>query len=275
MESSLATLPKVPITGDLAAVDNSSENAEEAVTDVYAKLKASGASKTNSVVEIPMPSVEAIKEADNDITAEGEKILNDSLEAIEQPSNNTPVPNKKSLGLNDPWESEPHAIKNKTIDDVLDQTGAEKIVPTKNEAMPANDSVLVDAKQLAASTAVPTAIPTLVQATSTPTPKATATPKAIVTPTKTNGAGITLGVKEKGWFAQVAAPKTKSEADGLAAKLRSNGFRVSIETANIKGDQYYRILVGPEDNRTQAENLIGQLKRESYLSGAPFIRAIK
>ncbi|MBX7138162.1 MAG: SPOR domain-containing protein [Oligoflexia bacterium] len=82
-------------------------------------------------------------------------------------------------------------------------------------------------------------------------------------------------VLPRGWFAQVAAPKKRGDADGLAAKLRASGFTVTIESAEVRGDQYFRVLVGPEDSRDQAQRLSAQLARERYLQGQPFIRMVK
>lgn len=78
-----------------------------------------------------------------------------------------------------------------------------------------------------------------------------------------------------GWFAQVAAPENLVDATAITKKLRASGFSASIENANVRGQSYYRILVGPEENKEQGERLLQQLKRESYLSGAPFLRFIK
>ncbi len=79
----------------------------------------------------------------------------------------------------------------------------------------------------------------------------------------------------RGWYAQVGAPKDITDADGLAAKLRSSGFPVVIEKAEVRGDMYYRILVGPEENRQQGERMLDQVKRESYITGSPFIRMVR
>ncbi len=78
-----------------------------------------------------------------------------------------------------------------------------------------------------------------------------------------------------GWFAQVAAPKRRSDADELSSKLKGSGFKVSIETASVRGEDYFRVLVGPEENRDQATRLVSQLKRERYLQGEPFVRMVK
>lgn len=79
----------------------------------------------------------------------------------------------------------------------------------------------------------------------------------------------------KGWFAQVAAPRKRTDADAIVSKLRSSGFRVSIENANVRGEEYFRVMVGPEDNRQMAERLVDQLKREKYLKSDPFVRLVK
>ncbi|MCB0309667.1 MAG: SPOR domain-containing protein [Bdellovibrionales bacterium] len=81
--------------------------------------------------------------------------------------------------------------------------------------------------------------------------------------------------KRSGWYAQVAAPKAKGDADTLANRLRTSGFRVTIETAQVRGENYYRVLVGPEDTRVLAERLVSQVKRERFIQGDPFVRMVK
>lgn len=78
-----------------------------------------------------------------------------------------------------------------------------------------------------------------------------------------------------GFFAQVAAPKKLNEAEGIARKLKQSGFPVVIESATVGGQSFYRVLVGPEENKVQADRLVSQLRGESYIAGAPFIRQVK
>lgn len=101
-------------------------------------------------------------------------------------------------------------------------------------------------------------------------------------PKKAEAPAAALKVDEKkttslprGWFAQVAAPRKHSDATGIAQKLRGSGFPVVVEEANVKGEQYYRILVGPEASKQTADRLVSQLRRERYLEGAPFLRQVK
>lgn len=79
----------------------------------------------------------------------------------------------------------------------------------------------------------------------------------------------------RGWFAQVAARQKEGEARQIAEKLRGSGFPVVVESADVNGERYYRILVGPEDSKQTAERLVGQLKREPYIQGNPFVRAVR
>jgi cell division septation protein DedD len=73
----------------------------------------------------------------------------------------------------------------------------------------------------------------------------------------------------------VAAPSRLADAESVARKLRQSGFPAVVEVADVKGESYYRVLVGPEDTKTQADRLIDQLKSERYLSSVPFIRKVK
>lgn len=139
-------------------------------------------------------------------------------------------------------------------------------LPVKEKAAAAQKTVVVP-------TPLPTIKPTETVAKVTPTkiaptPKPTKTPKATAKAEKGE-------VVQKGWFAQVAAPKKKEDATELSRQLRKSGFSVIVEVAQVKGQQYYRILAGPESSKEQAEKLVDQLKREPYIPTKPFIRQIK
>ena len=66
-----------------------------------------------------------------------------------------------------------------------------------------------------------------------------------------------------------------SDAQSIVQKLKRSGFPAVIEPASVSGQSFYRVLVGPEENKVQADRLVGQLKSESYIAGAPFIRKVK
>lgn len=77
-----------------------------------------------------------------------------------------------------------------------------------------------------------------------------------------------------GYFAQVAAPKKLAEAEGVAKRLKKSGFPVVVESATVNGQSFYRVLVGPEENKVQAERLVSQLQSESFVASKPFIRKV-
>ena len=79
----------------------------------------------------------------------------------------------------------------------------------------------------------------------------------------------------KGYFAQVAAPKTRGEAEELSRRLKKSGFPVVIEDNSTGRSPFYRVMVGPEENKVQADRMLGQLKREKYLDGKLFVRQVK
>jgi DedD protein len=95
-----------------------------------------------------------------------------------------------------------------------------------------------------------------------------------VVPTKSDS-NFVKRVVPGGYFAQVAAPKNLSDAESVARKLKKSGFPVVVEVANVRGEEYYRVLVGPEQNRVHADRLVDQLRSERYLSAPPFIRQVK
>lgn len=94
-------------------------------------------------------------------------------------------------------------------------------------------------------------------------------------PTPKPSTGLVKRTLPPGHFAQVAAPKKLTDAEDIAKKLKKSGFPVVVEVASIQGVEYFRVLVGPEENKVQAERLIEQLGSERYIPGKPFIRVVK
>jgi cell division septation protein DedD len=92
---------------------------------------------------------------------------------------------------------------------------------------------------------------------------------------KEDGKSLVRKVLPSGYFAQVAAPKNLSEAEAVAKKLKRSGFPVVVESANVSGQSFYRVLVGPEENKVQADRLVSQLQGESYVASKPFIKKVK
>lgn len=112
--------------------------------------------------------------------------------------------------------------------------------------------------------------------TTSTTTSTTTTPAKAAPPAEPPASRVVITKKPKaGYYAQVNAPDSSAEAEKIAKKLQGSGFPVVIESASTKGKTFYRVLVGPEQNKVQAERLLGQLKGEKYIKGSPFIKSVK
>ena len=73
------------------------------------------------------------------------------------------------------------------------------------------------------------------------------------------------GKLNKTWSVQVSATPAKEIANGLAQQLKSEGYSVYIIQAEVKGQTYHRVRIGPFSAREQAESVRQSLARhESY-----------
>lgn len=169
--------------------------------------------------------------------------------------------------------------------EVRKDSGKDKKEPSKNESerqgapvvavQPTNAQATVRPAKTTAA-AAPTARPTATPVPTKGTKEDAITPKEEAKQAEPPERGATVrSVLPDGWFAQVAAPKKLSEAEVLVQKLRKAGFAVVVESANVRGENYYRVVVGPEASRVQAERLVEQLKRESTIQGNPFVRRVR
>jgi cell division septation protein DedD len=173
--------------------------------------------------------------------------------------------------------------KEKTLGAILDErVETARGAGVKTETL-GSSPALVNEVGAVRDNGVPTAVPTVAVALQpTPRPKeptpAPRQPTAAPTLRAENKNASDVAVKRvlpSGFFAQVAAPTKLADAQSVARKLRQSGFPVVVEEANVKGESYYRVLVGPEENKVQADRLLQQLKSERYLTSAPFVRRVK
>jgi len=65
------------------------------------------------------------------------------------------------------------------------------------------------------------------------------------------------------WVIQVASLGSPEAAKGLQDKLRGKGYPAFVEQADISGRRYYRVRVGPEIERTKADQIARQLAAET------------
>ena len=98
--------------------------------------------------------------------------------------------------------------------------------------------------------------------TSKPAEETKAAPRAASTPS---------GPVPSGFAVQVAASRSKSDAENLVKELGSRGYRVFLVSPEYAkaGDNLYRVQVGPFATREDAEKSRDKLAKEGF---KPFIR---
>lgn len=66
----------------------------------------------------------------------------------------------------------------------------------------------------------------------------------------------------KKWSVQITAAPARDVADTLAERLKSAGYHSYVVQAQVKGQTFYRVRVGPLDAQEQAESLRQSLARQ-------------
>jgi DedD protein len=67
------------------------------------------------------------------------------------------------------------------------------------------------------------------------------------------------------WVIQVASLRTPEAAGELESKLRKAGYSAFVEQAEVRGKLYYRVRVGPEVDRANAERTAERLRNQQKL----------
>ncbi len=65
-----------------------------------------------------------------------------------------------------------------------------------------------------------------------------------------------------GFVVQVAAVKERSEADTIARRLSSKGFKSFVSSPTEGAARVYRVRVGKFNDRREAENVARRLEKE-------------
>ena len=88
-------------------------------------------------------------------------------------------------------------------------------------------------------------------------PKETA-PKPAEPPPKKTGSG---------WIFQVASLTEREKAAAMASNLKSKGFPAFVEEAEVNGRTYYRVRVGPRQERKDIDALAAAVRDKTGQSG--------
>jgi DedD protein len=65
------------------------------------------------------------------------------------------------------------------------------------------------------------------------------------------------------WVIQVASLRAPEAARTLQNELREKGYPAFVEQADVRGERYYRVRVGPEVERARADQLAERLARDT------------
>ena len=74
----------------------------------------------------------------------------------------------------------------------------------------------------------------------------------------------------RAWVVQVASLGSSEAARKMQDALRSKGYPAFVEQANVGGRRYYRVRVGPEIERSQADRLAEQIAADT--DGQPLVQ---
>jgi DedD protein len=67
------------------------------------------------------------------------------------------------------------------------------------------------------------------------------------------------------WVVQVASLGSPEAAQAMQDKLRKAGFSAFVEQADVRGKRFYRVRVGPEVDRANAERTASRLREQQKL----------
>jgi cell division protein FtsN len=78
-------------------------------------------------------------------------------------------------------------------------------------------------------------------------------------------------ITKKEYEIQVGSFKTRSGAEAVNDQLKALGMPGSIRTREVRGDTYFRVRIGPYENKEEAQKFLGWIKdikgfEESYVS---------
>lgn len=73
--------------------------------------------------------------------------------------------------------------------------------------------------------------------------------------------------EQSAWVVQVGSFSQSSNALALRDKLRGKGFTAFVEKVKAEGNTVYRVRIGPELKRQNAEKQLQRLQREMQLKG--------
>ncbi len=167
----------------------------------------------------------------------------------------------------------PEAPKPPTVEPGDDPTKALPPAPPAGDAERGGAEIVkpgqnADAKPTSTTGAAPDVAPVTPKAeTSAPAPKPEPTPKAVAVkgePAPNALADLpAVDDPKRGWVIQVAAVKTRGEAEGLAKELGAKGYTAFVLSGN---PNVFRVRVGGYKSKRDAETVASKLRKEERIN---------
>lgn len=104
------------------------------------------------------------------------------------------------------------------------------------------------------------------EAEAAPAPAATAEPEPPQSEQAESESGDTAG-KPSGWVVQLGSFAQEDNARELDKRLREAGFASFVEQVSQSGKTVYRVRIGPEVKRSEAEKSLGRIEDQFELKG--------
>ena len=106
-------------------------------------------------------------------------------------------------------------------------------------------------------------------ASTTPASAAATAPVATTQSRPSDSAASSTAVKNddaEGWVVQLGSFSNQKNADELMGRLQKKAYRVFVEKIAQDGHTVYRVRIGPQSQRTDAEAIRDKLARELHLN---------
>jgi putative metalloprotease len=78
----------------------------------------------------------------------------------------------------------------------------------------------------------------------------------------------------RGWYVQLAAYPDSTTSEAMVRALRDRQERASTHTAEVKGVNYTRVLVGPYPSKNNAQIELDRIVSHGIFEGDPFVRKL-
>jgi DedD protein len=173
------------------------------------------------------------------------------------------APQSTALELPAPTAENP-PTRTETI--VLDRRDS----PVSREPAPADDADEDTTPSEPATAAAQPARPAVVEppVSREEPPAEPAATVAAPTPAETSGGEAAAG--ETRWYVQLGAFGDRDNADRLAARVGTYGYRAHVSEFPSTGRTVYRVRVGPESSRARAESIASALSVHSFVAQVVF-----